>query len=227
MTSHLLYQTLHPLYLCHHNRSIDITPTFEWHHPHLLCNIICTIYNMTSNPYFITVLYLWHQNLYMWNHIQYVGQHIHYTWDIIATICVLTPTVEATSHPLFVWHNTRHIKVASFALYKSSHPHFMTSDHRVYVITPTIFVIRSTVSVSSHPLYGWYHTKCINEITSTIIHDIISILYDMTATVWHHNHCIHDIRFPTYDITSRVYDILSPIPVTWQTLCLWIHVKYI
>ena len=32
----------------------------------------------------------------------------------------------------------------------------------------------------------------------------------MTATVCHHNHCIHDIRFPTYDITSQVYDISSP-----------------
>ena len=93
MTSHTLYQTLHPLYLCHHNLSTDITPTFEWHHTHLLCDIISTIYNATSSPYVITLLYLWHHNLYIWNHIQYVGQHIHYTRDITATICVRTPTV--------------------------------------------------------------------------------------------------------------------------------------
>ena len=43
MTLHPLYQRLHPLYLCHHNLSTDITPTFEWHHTHLLCDIICTI----------------------------------------------------------------------------------------------------------------------------------------------------------------------------------------
>ena len=103
----------------------------------------------------------------------------------------------------------------------------MTSDHRVYVITHTILDTMSTVSVSSHPLYWWYHTKCISEITSVVIHDIISIVYDMTATVRHHKHCIHDIRFPTYDTTSRVYDISSPIPVTSQTLCLWIQVNYI
>ena len=29
MTSHPLYHVLHPLYLCHHNLSTDITPTFE------------------------------------------------------------------------------------------------------------------------------------------------------------------------------------------------------
>ena len=38
-----LNQTLHPLYLCHHNLSTDITHTFEWHHTHLLCDILCPI----------------------------------------------------------------------------------------------------------------------------------------------------------------------------------------
>ena len=46
MTSHPLYQTSHQLYLCHHKLSTDITPTFEWHHTHYMCDIICTIYNI-------------------------------------------------------------------------------------------------------------------------------------------------------------------------------------
>ena len=54
------YQTLHPVYLCHNNLSTDITPSFQWHHTHLLCEIICTIYNVTSSPYVITLFYLWH-----------------------------------------------------------------------------------------------------------------------------------------------------------------------
>ena len=139
-----------------------------------------------------------------------------------------------SSHPLYRQHHTHTLDditlaicFASWALYKTSHPYFMTSDHRVYVITPTLLDIMSTLSVSSHPLYWWHHTNCISEITSTIFHDIISIVYDMAATVWHHNHCIHDIRFPTYDITSRVYVISSPIPVTSQKLCLWIYVTII
>ena len=41
----------------------------------------------------------------------------------------------------------------------------------------------------------------------------------MTATVCHQNHCIHDIRFPTCDITSRVYDISS--------LYMWHHSHYV
>ena len=117
------------------------------------------------------------------------------------------------------------IYVAPFALYRTSHPHFMISNHHVYVITATIFDIVSTVSVSSHPLYWWYHTNCNSEIMSAILHNIISIVYDMTVTVWQHNHYFCDIGFPTYHITSRIYDISSPIAVTSQTLCLRIHVN--
>ena len=136
-----------------------------------------------------------------------------------------------SSHPLYRQHHTHSlyditlaIYVASFALYETSHPHFMTSNHRVYVFMASIFDIVSTVSVSSHPLYWWYHTNCISEITSAIVHNIISIVYDMTATVSHDNHCFNDIRFPTYHITSRIYDISPPIALTSQTLCLWIQV---
>ena len=137
-----------------------------------------------------------------------------------------------SSHALHRQHHmhslydiTLAIYVASFPLCKTSRPHFMTSNHCVYVITATIFDILSTVSVSPHPHYWWYHTKCISEITSAIVQNIISIVYDMTPTVWHHNHCFHGIRFPTYHITSRIFDMSSPVAVTSQTLCLWIHVS--
>ena len=175
MTSHPLYHTLHPLYLCHHNLSIDITPTFEWHHILYMSDVICTIYNIISTPYVITLLYLWHYNLYIWNHIQYVRQHIHYTWDITATICVHNP-LYTQHHTHSLYDITLAISMASFAQYKTSHPHFMTSNRHFYDITPTIFDIISTVSVSSHPLYWWYHTNCIYEISSNIYSHIISIV---------------------------------------------------
>ena len=51
-----------------------------------------------------------------------------------------------SSHPLYrqyhmhSWYDITLAKyVASFPLCKTSHPHFMTSDHRVYVITAAIF----------------------------------------------------------------------------------------
>ena len=97
-----------------------------------------------------------------------------------------------------------------FALYKTSHPHFMTSNHHLYDITPTISDPVSTVSLSSHPLFSWYHIKLIYKISSAIHQDIISIVYDMTATgsvsshpffQWYHTICMDDITC-TICITS-------------------------
>ena len=56
MTSHPLYEKSHPLYLCHHNLSTDIIPTFGWHHTHYMCDIIFILYNIISTPYVITLL---------------------------------------------------------------------------------------------------------------------------------------------------------------------------
>ena len=96
MTSHMLCQTLHQLYLCHHNLYTDITPTFVWHHAHYMCDIICTIYNIISNSYVITLLYLWQHKLDIWNHIQYAVQNIHYPCDITVTIlCHHTHCIES------------------------------------------------------------------------------------------------------------------------------------
>ena len=99
MTSFALQMKMHPLYhtkpqylWCHihfrHDNTApvsDITPTISmssyhlhWHITHfcmtshpLLCDIIWTIYNITPDPYVITLLYLWHHNLYILNHIKY------------------------------------------------------------------------------------------------------------------------------------------------------------
>ena len=152
MTSHPLYQTSHPVYLCHQNLSTDIIPTFVWHHTHCMCDMICTPYNNTSTLYVMTLLYLWHHSIYIWNDIQYVGPHIHYTCDITASNrCHHTHSLANITHTLY--DITLAIYVAPFALYKTSHPLFMTSNHLFYDITPTIFDIVSTVFVSPHPLY--------------------------------------------------------------------------
>ena len=77
MTSHPLYPTSHQLYLCDQNLSTASALNFEWHHTHYMCDVICTIYNIISTAYVITLLYLWQHNLDIWNHIQYAVQNIH------------------------------------------------------------------------------------------------------------------------------------------------------
>ena len=90
-TTQPLYQTSCPLYLCHHTVSTDISRTFVGHHTYLLCDIVWTIYNITNNPYVITLLMI-SQPLYIKPHPVW-GQDIHLTCDITDTICVITRTV--------------------------------------------------------------------------------------------------------------------------------------
>ena len=136
-TTQPLYQTSHPQYLCHHTVSTDISPTFVWHHTHLLCDIIWTIYNITPNPSVITLLYLWHHTsiygttssmratytLNMWHHSHCLGYHTH-------GIDNITPTLLMTSHSPYVWHR----------LYYTRH-HILT------------FWPQTTILRTSHPLY--------------------------------------------------------------------------
>ena len=135
-----LFMMSHPLRAWHHNQSIrhrthcvfvitksplmsypilyDIITTFVWHPTHYMCDIICTLYNIISAPYVITLLYLWHHSHYIWNHIQYVAQHIHYPCDITATNwCHHSHSIDHITHSLY--GITLAICVASFALYKT------------------------------------------------------------------------------------------------------------
>ena len=102
MISHPLYQTSHPLYLGHHNLSSDIIPPFVWHHNNYMCDIICSLYNIISTAYVITLLYKWHHSLYIWSHIHYVGPRIHYTCDITATtLCLHSHSIDNITHTLY------------------------------------------------------------------------------------------------------------------------------
>ena len=99
-TTQPLYQTSHPLYLCHHTVSTDISRTFIRHHTHVLCDIVWTIYNITPNPYVITLLYLWHRSLYIWNHIQYEGTISLNMWYHRYYLCHHTHCIDNFTHTL-------------------------------------------------------------------------------------------------------------------------------
>ena len=96
-----------------------------------------------------------------------------------------------SSHPLYRQHHTHSlfditlsICVASFALYKTSQPHFLSSNHHFEDITPNILDIMSTVSVSSDQIYRWYHSHYMYDITSSIC-ETFCPLY-----LWHHKHYV-------------------------------------
>ena len=103
--------------------------------------------------------------------------------------------------------------MASFALYKTSQPHFLTSNHHFEDITPTILDIVSTVSVPSHQLYQWYHSHFMFDITSSICETFCLLyLWHCMHYVWHHNPLcwLHHTRH-IYDIICTTEDVKSTL----------------
>ena len=97
----------------------------------------------------------------------------------------------------------------------------MTSNHHFYDIKPTIFDIISMVSLTSYPLYWWYHTKCIYEISSAIYDDIISIVYNIMFTIFVTSQ-------PLYLCLTPPLSMISPPLYVWYntTTCLISYTLY-
>ena len=155
MTSHLLYWTSYPRYLCHHMHINDDTTQTVFLRSHLL-------YMMTSYP------------LYMTPQPLNVCHHTHTFNDI-------TPFVYRTSHPLYVyhiysikhhvhilWHHTTFLWHHMYCIHDTTslisemnsniwhHTHGNTNV--ISAIWPTVSNSTSTVSVSSNWGYQLYHT---------------------------------------------------------------------
>ena len=203
MTSHTLYHTK-PEYLWYHiHFRHDFTPALSdispivclssqplhWYHTHFW---------MTSHPGS-----MWHHMHYIEHHVQYLchhspvlmtsqplymkphpvcratytiymRHHSHYLCPHTQNIDNITPTLCMTSHSPYVLHRLPYARHHILTLRPQTT--VFLSSHPLYLTSCTL-----CVDVSSHPLYWWYHTNCISEITSAIIHDIISSVYDMTS----------------------------------------------
>ena len=114
--------------------------------------------------------------------------------DIASTLSHHT-TVFMMSHPLQAWHHTPVSDIA---------PPLSLSPQALHWYPP---------------LYWWYHTKCISEITSDIIHGIWSILYFMTPAVWHHK--------TAFMISDYLHMKSPPGFLTYRPLYLWLHRHYV
>ena len=185
--------TSHALYSWHHSLYI-------WHYIHCIC-VIKNSVSIKPCP-----LSVWHHTLYVWHHIQYACHHINCLW--------YHTHIGTTSHPVYLWHHIQYLWYHPYCIHENT--------TTIPDISPTIFDITSTASVWSHPLYGCNHNNYGSHHTwhtYDIILYITFTLYDINIQyLWHHKHCIHDIRSPKYDIIWTVYDISSPIPVIPQPL---------
>ena len=130
-------------------------PLSLWHHRHYLCEYISTIFNIKH-----TVQRQYNQ--YNLSH----NLHIVSLW----------------SHTLYRWYNTHciydmapSIFMAHYALYMTSHPRFMTSQHSIHYIR-WLYLISNWLYLTALPLYLCHHIQIINHITP-IVHIITQAQY--------------------------------------------------
>ena len=124
-----------------------------------------------------------------------------------------------------------------YALYMTSHPRFMTSQHSINYIS-LLYLISHWLHLTAHPRYLGHHTQIIDHITPIVCmitqaqyawhnvnaYDITSTLYDITPRYDLHTHCIHHItpRIPV--ITSTAAELL--LTVYWlELICNICHIK--
>ena len=115
-------------------------------------------------------------------------------------------SVSGWSHPFYRWYKTHSlyditstVYLAQYALYMTSHPQIMTSQHSTHdlkaIISHLTLIISdstNTVSLSSHPDYRSYNPHCMYDNTGTyeyIWHHIHSLWYH--TTLRHQTHSIH------------------------------------
>ena len=155
-TSHPLYWTSYPLYLCHHMHIIDDTTQTEFLRSHLL-------YLMTSYPLYMTsqplnvchhthtfnditpFVYRTSYPLYVYYHIHSIKDHVHILWH----------------HTRFLWHHMYFIHdINSIISEKNSNIWHQTPGNTnvISAISHTVSNTTSTVSVSPNRGYQLYHT---------------------------------------------------------------------
>ena len=116
-------------------------------------------------------------------------------------------------HPLYRWYNTHSISditstvyMAQYALYVTSHPQFMTSQHSIHDIK-LLYPTSHRLYLTARPLYLCHQTQIIDHTTPILCmitqpqyvwHHLNyiwphfhSLCYH--TTLWHHTFCIHVI----------------------------------
>ena len=128
-------------------------------------------------------------------------------------VCVITCTVLRASHPLFVWHHTRHrysiictIEDITSSLYEIKWPFLWHHSHYIWLCNDAISVTTSTLLMISHQLYLWdlilyicrHHIHCIKQ----HIHYICTITDTVPVS---HTHSFHDTTPFVYMTLHALY----------------------
>ena len=203
-----------------------------------MCDIICIIQDITSS--------LLTSN----HHFEDITPSI---LDIMSMVSVITPTLSLISQPLYVWYHIQYMWDSLSTILMTSYPLCMATQPCVWLhhtqhmndmicatedVTSTLSH-QATISMTSHPLQAWHHTRCIRHCTNSIFvitnSPVLShpLLYDITPTICVTLYALYITLYPllmsshysTYDSTNLTYEYTSSmqfkiytIPLTSQSL---------
>ena len=150
--------------------------------------------------------------LYLTLYRCYFCHHIHPIDDITATMFMRSyPLYRSTSDPLYT---------TTYSLYLYHNIHCTCVSHPlfpwyhtlcIYDISPTIFDTAATASLWSHPLY-WCNHKNYGSHHTWHPYDIIHTVYHISFTVYDINpQYLWNDKHCIHDIRSHLYDITSTI----------------
>ena len=144
------------------------------------------------------------------------------------------------SHSLYVWHQTLavswHHTLYGYdisTLYGITHSVMTTQS--LCKLTAMMSDITPTVSVSSHPLYQFYQTQCMDDIRATICMTSYALHMTSHRLLRTSHHFIYATN-PLYLTSRPVYmghhtqsigDITDTIYMTSHPVYLWYHIHYI
>ena len=130
MKSFPLYLTLHPLYMCHHNHSIDdLRPTVSVaSHPLYVWHLMHYTERHIHSLWLHTIVVITLHPLHSWHHTHYIWQHTHHNTNVISaispTISDTTSTVSVSSNLVFLLYYTHSFNDIT-PLYIGHHTHYM------------------------------------------------------------------------------------------------------
>ena len=221
MTSHRLQAWHHTCCIRHSTNCIFVITTSPLISQPLFYDIIPTIC-VTSYALYITaysILMSSHYSTYDSTNLTYettsIMQFKIYTIHVTSQslVCVITPTVLRASHPLFIWHHTRHrynifctIEGITYSFYEIKPPFLWNHTHYIWHCINAISVTTSTLLMISHPLYLWdlilyicqHHIHCIQK----LIHYICTITVTVPVS---HTRTFHDITLFVYMTLHALY----------------------
>ena len=242
LTNCIFFITTSPL--ISHPLLHDITPT--------ICvtsyALYITSYSLYTSPHYWTYdsTILTYETI---PSMQFKIYTIHVTSQSL--VCVITPTVLRASHPLFVWHHTRHRYRRHYILtlwnqttiFMTSHPLYLTSywrycSHHIHSIdiTPRVFIRSHPLyMLTSYPLYTTTYSLYLyhNSHCTCFSHPHFPwyqplCIYDITPTICLTSDILYKVSHPEF-MTSHhiIYDITCTVFMSSLPLYLTLHPQYL